>query len=277
MTSLPLISSPYEISVFGLLICVCMMIATWIWAQSKSFLSVVDAVWAFGIGGISALYCFLFGKLFLEKIVAVGFAVVWSIRLGSHLTRRLGRHFPQEDRRYDELRSRWKGSMASKSFVFFLFQALTQCFFAFPFASLAASTEGLVSSYFWLGACVAAIGLAGESFADAQLKNFVAKPGNQGLVCNHRLWHYSRHPNYFFEWIVWCGFGVMGAAAPSGWFSIACPCVMLILLLFVTGVPPAEASSLKSKGQLYRNYQDTTSKFVPWFPKSGGQHSQEAS
>ena len=111
------------------------------------------------------------------------------------------------------------------------------------------------------------IGLAGESIADSQLKTFINEPKNHGLVCDNGLWRYSRHPNYFFEWVIWCGFGIMGLAVSTGLFSILIPFVMLVLLLFVTGVPPAEASSLRSKGHLYQDYQARTNRFVPWFNK----------
>jgi steroid 5-alpha reductase family enzyme len=261
------VTSPYSASISGLAICVALMVGVWAWAQAMSFFSIVDAVWAFGIGGLSAFYFLVRGQWDFESAVSLVLVMVWSIRLGTHLARRLIRHFPKEDRRYDELRSQWKNGLATKSLVFFLFQAITQCFFAFPFAAIAASPKDQIASFFWVGAFLSMIGLVGESVADAQLKAFVDNPGNRGRVCNQGLWHYSRHPNYFFEWVVWCGFGTMGAATPSGWLSIACPCVMLALLLFVTGVPPAEASSLQSKGNLYRDYQARTSRFMPWFPK----------
>lgn len=268
-------ASPYALSLLGLTLCGIVMIASWAWARSHAFYSVVDAVWAFGIGGLAAFYFVLGDQPWaLEKMVALALVLVWSIRLGSHLAKRLILHFPKEDRRYDQLRTQWKDRLASSSFIFFLFQAVTQSFFAFPFASLASASE--ISSFFWGGAVVSALGLVGESVADAQLKAFLADPAKQGRVCDRGLWRYSRHPNYFFEWIVWCGFGVMGSAASGGWLSLACPCLMLALLLFVTGVPPAEASSLRSKGQLYREYQESTSKFIPWFPRSRVNRPQEA-
>jgi steroid 5-alpha reductase family enzyme len=83
------------------------------------------------------------------------------------------------------------------------------------------------------------------------------------------LWRYSRHPNYFFEWLVWVGFFVFALGTEDGWIAVFCPAIMLYFLLKVTGVPTAEEQSLKSRGDKYREYQRTTSVFVPWFPRRG--------
>ncbi len=111
--------------------------------------------------------------------------------------------------------------------------------------------------------------VTGEAIADAQLRRFKSSSLNRGKVCQVGLWRYSRHPNYFFEWMIWCGIALMAVQAPMGLFALGCPILMLLLLLFVTGVAPSEAQSLKSRGEAYRTYQRTTSKFVPWFPKGG--------
>lgn len=263
-------NEPLTLSLLGLLLCIFLMTAAWSWAMKKNFLSIVDAVWAFGIGILAVLYGVLSGSFTAEKIVPLAVAAFWSVRLGSHLARRLSRHFPKEDRRYDELRANWSTEFRGKSFFFFQFQALTQCFFAFPFACVAASRDPAVLPL-WAGVGIAILGLVGEVAADSQLRRFVAEPLHRGKVCDVGLWRYSRHPNYFFEWVIWIGFGVVGISSGASTshvlLSAACPLVMLILLLFVTGVPPAEASSLRSKGLLYSEYQARTSCFVPWFSK----------
>ena len=82
------------------------------------------------------------------------------------------------------------------------------------------------------------------------------------------LWRYSRHPNYFFEWLVWIAYAMFALASPWGWISLACPAVMLYFLLRVTGIPATEAQALKSRGDDYREYQRTTSAFVPRRPKA---------
>jgi steroid 5-alpha reductase family enzyme len=86
-------------------------------------------------------------------------------------------------------------------------------------------------------------------------------------VCQAGLWNYSRHPNYFFEALLWCGFALAALSSPWGWVCLLCPLLMLYFLLRVTGIPLTEEYALKSKGDAYREYQRTTSALVPWFKK----------
>jgi steroid 5-alpha reductase family enzyme len=113
----------------------------------------------------------------------------------------------------------------------------------------------------WLGA------IAGEALADRQLQRFKADPANRGAVCQRGLWRYSRHPNYFFEWLVWVAYFVMALASPWGWLTLYCPALMLYFLLRVTGIPLTEQLSLQARGTAYAEYQRRTSAFVPWWPK----------
>ena len=119
-----------------------------------------------------------------------------------------------------------------------------------------------------------------ENIADTQKLVFIAKaPKNS--VCNVGLWRFSRHPNYFAEWLVWCGLSI--AALPS-LFKLAgemgsiewgiliagllTVCVtMYICLVHLTGAKPAEYFSVR-KREAYAAYQKRTSMFFPWFPKA---------
>ncbi|NBV85364.1 MAG: DUF1295 domain-containing protein, partial [Verrucomicrobia bacterium] len=91
---------------------------------------------------------------------------------------------------------------------------------------------------------------------------------NKGLVCETGLWRYSRHPNYFFESLVWWGIFLASVNLPLGWITVACPLLMLYFLFQVTGIPLTEEYAIKSKGEAYRRYQRSTSVFIPWFRKS---------
>jgi steroid 5-alpha reductase family enzyme len=82
-------------------------------------------------------------------------------------------------------------------------------------------------------------------------------------VCRAGLWRYSRHPNYFFEWVHWWAYVLIGHAAP---LTLLGPAAMLLFLFRVTGIPYTERQALKSRGEQYREYQRTTSRFVPWPP-----------
>jgi steroid 5-alpha reductase family enzyme len=113
-----------------------------------------------------------------------------------------------------------------------------------------------------------AAGLAGEATADRQLHRFKADRARAGRVCTVGLWRYSRHPNYFFEWLVWVGYALYALGSPFGWVALTCPLLMLYFLFRVTGIPATEAQALRTRGEDYRRYQQTTSRFVPWFPRT---------
>jgi steroid 5-alpha reductase family enzyme len=108
----------------------------------------------------------------------------------------------------------------------------------------------------------------GEFVADSQLAGFKRNPANRGAVCSVGLWRYSRHPNYFCEWLIWLAFAVFAIGSPYGYVALFSPALMLYFLFQVTGIPATEAQALRSKGDAYRRYQESTSVFVPWFPRS---------
>jgi steroid 5-alpha reductase family enzyme len=193
--------------------------------------------------------------------------LLWSARLGSHLWKRVMGHHPEEDGRYRELRAAVEGHENFFFFWFFQAQALLLAVLSLPI--LLADFDPRVSLGFSdvLGFVVWLVALVGESLADRQLAAFKADPANKGKVCSAGLWRYSRHPNYFFEWLIWVSFFFFALPAPWGWTTILCPALMLYFLLRVTGIPYTEEQSLRSRGLAYRQYQRSTSAFVPWFPK----------
>ena len=100
------------------------------------------------------------------------------------------------------------------------------------------------------------------------MKSFKADPANKGKTMRYGLWRYSRHPNYFFQWLTWVAYALIALAAPYGWIGLVSPLLILYLILFVTGVKPAEEQALKSRGDDFRRYQRETSVFIPWPPRS---------
>jgi steroid 5-alpha reductase family enzyme len=113
-----------------------------------------------------------------------------------------------------------------------------------------------------------AVSVIGESIADRQLARFRGDSANRGEVCQVGLWRYSRHPNYFFEWLHWFAYPLLAIGlGPAAYVALLGPALMLVFLLKITGVPPTELRALQSRGERYREYQRTTSAFFPWFPK----------
>jgi steroid 5-alpha reductase family enzyme len=152
-------------------------------------------------------------------------------------------------------------------FWFFEMQALLLAILSAPFLLICLNANPVVTPLELAGVVVFVIAVCGESLADRQLARFRADPSNRGKVCDAGLWRLSRHPNYFFEWLIWVSYFLMASATAYGWISIYCPALMLFFLLRVTGIPMTERLSLQSKGQAFADYQRRTSAFVPWFPK----------
>lgn len=246
------------------------MVATfslaWVWAIRIENYSVVDSIWAFGIG-VSACFFLATGTGgIITRLLTAVLVVFWSLRLGSYLHRRIRRMHPEEDARYTKLREVWNGYEKSAFFGFFQMQAASVFLLALPFLAIAHSSDGF-GIVGITGAALTIIGLMGESLADRQMATFKRSNPDPKAVCRNGLWKYSRHPNYFFESVIWWGFYVIACGAPWGWLTIHSPLAITWLLLRVTGIPVTEASALARKGDAYREYQATTSPFIPLPPK----------
>ncbi len=249
-------------------LCTLTMLVLWAWATRHKDASCVDVAWA-GLLGVLAIGYAAFAEGDPHRRILIGaMGGLWGLRLAFHLFRDRIWKAKEEDGRYQQLRAEWGNQATPKFFVFFQAQGLLDVLLAIPFL-VAASRLGPLGLTDYLGGALWVTGWVGESIADAQLARWRRDPANKGRTCRAGLWNYSRHPNYFFEWLMWCSYAVVasGPAVSWAWTTWLAPAVMLLLILKVTGVPPTEARALRSRGEDYRRYQRTTSVFVPWFPK----------
>lgn len=228
----------------------------------------VDVVWSYAFAGLAAFYALAGQGWPVRRALIAAMVAVWSLRLGTHLAVRVAGHHPVEDSRYVQLRRDWAGVFHRKMFGFFQLQAVSVIALGVAFLFIAQNPASGLHPLEIAGAALWLLAICGEALADAQLAAFKRNPANRGQVCAVGLWRYSRHPNYFFEWLIWVAYFVFALASPLGWLAIIGPAGILFLLLRVTGIPMAEQQSLRSKGDAYRHYQQTTSAFVPWFPKT---------
>ncbi len=240
---------------------------TWLLSLKLNNFSFVDVTWSYSLAVIAPIYALLGGGFTQRKVIAVTMAVLWSLRLGTYLFFRVKNHHPHEDARYVVLREKWKRSLAKSFFFFFQAQALLIVLLSVPVLLACMNSAPQLNSIELTGALVWLIGLSGEALSDAQMKRFKADPASKGKVCQVGLWRYSRHPNYFFESVVWWGFWLFACGSPWGWVTLYAPAMILYFLLRVTGIPLTEECAVKSKGDAYREYQRTTSAFVPLPPK----------
>ena len=120
-----------------------------------------------------------------------------------------------------------------------------------------------------LGTAILAIAIGGESLADWQLARFKKTNTKKGAICDAGLWAWSRHPNYFFEWLGWLAYPViaLNLSNPVTFLTLVAPAMMFVVLRYITGVPPLEQTMLQSRGDAFRAYQSRTSAFIPLPPR----------
>jgi steroid 5-alpha reductase family enzyme len=245
------------------------MAALWMWQRRAHNATAADAAWPLLVGGLAVFYAVSGGGASARRSAIAWMMGSWGARLGVYLfwDRVFGR---PEDPRYQSMRSRWAERADVRFFWLFQRRAVAAVFFSLPALFASVNPEPVITTLELVAAATWIVGFAGETTADRQLLRFRSDPANRGRTCTTGLWGSSRHPNYFFEWLMWVGFGLFAAASPRGWIAISCPAVMLQLLLNVTGIPRVEAQSIRSRGDEYRQYQLTTSAFVPWFRTQKG-------
>lgn len=227
---------------------------------------IVDVTWAAGLGLLALGYALLADGDAWRRLLLALMAGGWAFRLAAHLLsdRLLGK---PEDGRYQRLRAHWRQRTQVKFFGFFQTQALLTAVFAVPFLVVALTPSPAPWWALTAAILIWLLAVGGESLADRQLAAWRADPANRGRTCRAGLWRYSRHPNYFFEWLHWWSYPLLAWGSPHGWLTWLGPALMLYTLLKVTGIPYTEQQALASRGEDYRAYQRDTSAFIPWFPK----------
>lgn len=239
-----------------------LMTVCWVIYYFQRNSGIVDIGWALGYVLTAWAYFFLGEGDFWRRVVLVVMVTLWGGRLALYLSQRFLKS--EEDIRYQEIRKNWgEGNADFKFLLLFLFQGLLVIIISLSFLLICRNPNEWSQIEFW-GIGVWFIGFIGESIADRQLQQFKEDPENRGRICQKGLWYYSRHPNYFFEGIVWIGFFLFALAAPGGYLAIISPALIYFFLLKVSGIPLTEEQSLRTKGEAYREYQRTTSSFIPW-------------
>ena len=228
---------------------------------------VVDVIWAMCMGGSAVFYAMVGEGSLIARLGVAMLGGAWGFRLCLHLLARLlGEH---EDGRYQYLREHWQDNQ-TKFFAFFQVQAILVALCSLPFFAVAQNPKEGMTFWCYAGVGIWIVSIVGESIADLQLTRHRHNPANRGRTCRSGLWRYSRHPNYFFEWLHWFAYVFLALGLPPAIWALTLlgPILMLITLRWITGIPYVEAQALRSRGEDYREYQHTTSIFLPWPPKN---------
>jgi steroid 5-alpha reductase family enzyme len=246
------------------------MICAWSFGLARRNGGWTDVFWTFGSGiALAGAALAPFGSVLPQarQWLVAGLVAAWALRLGSYIAGRVARH--DEDPRYAQFRRDWGKAYARNMLFVVLPQAPATALLALSVLVAAQRPTPGLDLRDAAGVAVFAAAILGESLADRQMARFKADPANKGRVADTGLWGWSRHPNYFFEWLLWLAWPVMALdpARPMSWLSLVAPAVMFILLTKVSGIPPLEAAQLKSKGDAYRAYQRRVSAFFPMPPK----------
>ncbi len=242
------------------------MMSLWAVQLRVRNVSIADVGWCAGLIAVVLWYATrAIGET--ERIVLVGvMAVVYAGRLGFYIlfNRVIGK---AEEARYRRLREQWGSAESVRMFGYFQLQALAVAAFSLPFLVLIHNPRPPFAQVEFVGLLIWIVAVSGEAIADLQLSQFRSRTWNRNRVCRDGLWRYSRHPNYFFEWLHWWAYVVMGVNAPGWFLTWIGPIGMGWALLRVTGIPWVERQALASRGEDYREYQRTTNAFFPWFPR----------
>lgn len=249
-------------------------------------MSYVDIAWPFGVALIGILIFLIGDGDVLRKTLVGGVYLFIGLRMGIGaltMAKTTGVIFKSEFPRYQYRRMILNKSGAKNIELHILVEILVQAFanisvLALPGFLMATNGSDSISMLEIIGICMWGAAYIFESIADGQKMLFISK--NKGGVCNVGLWRYSRHPNYFAEWMVWTGLVV--AAIPS-WLALStvdsttvwivlgvgalnASIMMYITLVYLTGATPSEYYSVRKRAE-YKDYQEKTSMFFPWFPK----------
>jgi steroid 5-alpha reductase family enzyme len=225
----------------------------------------IDTLWTFavGAGGIAATVLPVEGANDMRRLAVGVLVAIWALRLGLHIAART--HESEDDPRYAALKAEHP-----KDWPFYLFWMLqAQAIAAFilvmavRFAALNPAPFPAVTDL--IGILILLIAFTGEALADAQLRAF--GKAHKKAVANTGLWRWSRHPNYFFEWLGWCGWAVIALSGPFGWLALLAPLQMYVLLVHVSGIPPLEKHMRETRGQAFDDYAARTSAFFLLPPK----------
>lgn len=243
-----------------------MMLIGWLISLKFRNVTVVDSLWGLGFVLIAWITFSLSGGFEDRKALIAILVTLWGMRLSLYLSRR--NWGKGEDPRYGQWRQKsgerfWWVSL----FKVFILQAvflwtisLVLQFGQFSSEPARLGWLDLLGTFIWL------VGFFFEAVGDWQLARFKSNPANKGLVMDRGLWAYTRHPNYFGEFLIWWGFFVITFSSPDNWWTVISPVIVTFVLLKMTGIPLTENATKKSRPG-YEEYVKRTRAFVPWIPR----------
>jgi steroid 5-alpha reductase family enzyme len=240
-----------------------LMLAMWLISLPLNDVSIVDIAWGLGFVLTAWASYFAAAAPHADPLVPL-LTTIWGLRLSAHLARRnIG---GGEDFRYAAMRERHPRSFPLLSLLtVFALQGTLMWVVALPLQTVGPAGPPLAALRI-VGVLLWGAGFLFESIGDWQLARFKSDRANAGRVFDRGLWRYTRHPNYFGDFLVWWGLYFLSLASGGRWWSVVGPVVMSVLLLRISGVTLLE-STLRSSKEGYPEYIARTNAFFPWRPK----------
>ena len=273
------------VSVNGLLQVLLFISVVCIPAYFTKRMSYVDIGWPWGLVLIGVLVLVLGEGYWLRKYIVSGMYLFAGLRMGigSLILLKKG-HLDTELSRYKYQRKRWKKAGYTNIDISLQYEIMLQCFANITFLVIPAILQAfnpqeflspleILGYLFWL------VFFGMEHFADIQKQQFFKKAfleNRKKQVCNVGLWKYSRHPNYFAEWMVWNSL-ILSSLPSLFYFYLAernliwlgllvslfyLSIIMYKTLVYYTGAIPSEYYSLKKRPD-YKKYKKNTNMFFP--------------
>ena len=251
------------------------MAAAWATQRLTGKSSWADAFWTFGVGLCGVWFAlapfWLRGELPSPRAFLVAALVaLWAARLCAHITRRT--IAGPDDPRYAKLKQEWGAAEPVKMFWFLQTQAFFGVVLALTVFAAAANPRPGLDRRDAIGATVLIAAVIGEAISDETLHSFARARENRGCICDIGLWRWSRHPNYFFEWLGWLSYAIiaidLSGGYPWGFAALIGPAAIYWLLVHVSGIPPLEEHMVRTRGAAFIDYRNRTSAFFPWPPKA---------
>lgn len=248
-----------QIYLNALFVILAVAVVAWLFSMVKRDVSFVDSLWSLFFLIAAGVFALAVQSLSARGLLVISLVTIWSLRLSIYIT---ARNWGQaEDYRYQTIRANNEPGFAFKSlYIVFGLQGLLAWLIALPLLPAITSSAELhlldaVAISLWL------VGFVFEAGGDFQLSKFKRNPQNKGRVLDTGLWRYTRHPNYFGDFCVWWAYYLFAVSA-GGWWSIASPLLMSLLLLKVSGVAMLEKTITERRPE-YAEYIRRTNAFFP--------------
>lgn len=228
----------------------------------KKDYSIVDIFWSLGFILVTIISQAHLKRMDFRSIILCAMVLLWAIRLSYFLyCRKRGKG---EDFRYHNMRKKW-GEWANLKayFLIFILQGALLLIVSSPVPLILSKSNSPLKESDILAVLIFTIGFCIESIADYQMMKF--KRENQQGILTDGFWKFSRHPNYFGEFMVWWGIFFLSMADGPIFYSLIGPALLTFLLLKVSGIPLLE-EKYKNNPE-YLSYKKKTNAFFPWIPK----------